>query len=194
LLVPKLNQGHPQLLHFLVSPNFGVMQTTFANQNSDGSFEPARIQRRSIAGSKQKRWLDVTPAVSIFNRVKTCASASRSRLQTAVWLLVCAAFVGLAPNARSQETNTNSVASKNAPQVKAAPANPAPEKTRPAAHQLTGAELYSMHCNRCHPERYPTERTAAQWKTILLHMRVRANLPAEHARIILKYLQENSGR
>lgn len=51
-----------------------------------------------------------------------------------------------------------------------------------------------MHCNRCHPERYPTERTAAQWRTILLHMRVRANLPAEHARTILKYLQENSGR
>lgn len=60
--------------------------------------------------------------------------------------------------------------------------------------QLSGAELYSMHCNRCHPERYPTERTAAQWKTILLHMQVRANLPAGQSRLILKYLQENSGR
>ena len=60
--------------------------------------------------------------------------------------------------------------------------------------KLSGAELYSMHCNRCHPERYPTERTAAQWKTILLHMRVRANLPAEQSRTILKYLQDNSGR
>ncbi|MGZ4965499.1 MAG: hypothetical protein ACXWC8_23340 [Limisphaerales bacterium] len=60
--------------------------------------------------------------------------------------------------------------------------------------KLTGAELYSMHCNRCHPERYPTERTAAQWKTILLHMRVRANLPAKQARTILTYLQDNSGR
>jgi hypothetical protein len=59
---------------------------------------------------------------------------------------------------------------------------------------LSGAELYSMHCNRCHPERYPTERTAAQWNTILLHMRVRANLPAEQARTIRKYLQDNSGR
>ena len=63
-----------------------------------------------------------------------------------------------------------------------------------APRKLSGAELYSMHCNRCHPERYPTERTAAQWKTILLHMRVRANLPAEQARTILKYLQDNSGR
>jgi cytochrome c5 len=69
-------------------------------------------------------------------------------------------------------------------------------KTKPKAapKQLSGAELYSMHCNRCHPERYPTERTAAQWKTIMLHMRVRANLPAEQARTILKYLQDNSGR
>jgi cytochrome c5 len=68
------------------------------------------------------------------------------------------------------------------------------KQAKPAPKKLTGAELYSMHCNRCHPERYPTERTAAQWKTILLHMRVRANLPAEQARTILKYLQDNSGR
>jgi cytochrome c5 len=59
---------------------------------------------------------------------------------------------------------------------------------------LTGAELYSIHCNRCHPERYPTERTAAQWKTIMLHMQVRANIPGSQARMILKYLQDNSGR
>lgn len=63
-----------------------------------------------------------------------------------------------------------------------------------ARRQLTGAELYSIHCNRCHPERYPTERTAAQWKTIMLHMQVRANLPGSQARKILQYLQENSGR
>jgi cytochrome c5 len=68
------------------------------------------------------------------------------------------------------------------------------EKPKAAPKNLTGAELYSIHCNRCHPERYPTERTAAQWKTILFHMRVRANLPAEQARTILKYLQDNSGR
>ena len=60
--------------------------------------------------------------------------------------------------------------------------------------KLTGAELYSIHCNRCHAERYPTERTAAQWKPIMLHMQVRANIPGNQARLILKYLQENSGR
>ena len=71
---------------------------------------------------------------------------------------------------------------------------PPQTNSAPPADQITGAELYSMHCNRCHPERYPTERTAANWKTIMLHMRVRANLPAEQSRLILKYLQENSGR
>ena len=60
--------------------------------------------------------------------------------------------------------------------------------------QYTGAELYAMHCNRCHPERYATERTGAQWKTIMMHMRVRANLPAEQAKAILKFLQEDSGK
>jgi mono/diheme cytochrome c family protein len=58
--------------------------------------------------------------------------------------------------------------------------------------KLSGAEIYSMHCARCHPERYPAERTSAQWRTIALHMRVRVNMPAEHARKLLQYLQENS--
>jgi hypothetical protein len=60
--------------------------------------------------------------------------------------------------------------------------------------KLSGADLYAIHCNRCHPERYATERTAAQWKTLMLHMRVRANLPAEQAKAILKFLQEDSGK
>jgi hypothetical protein len=62
-----------------------------------------------------------------------------------------------------------------------------------AKKKLTGAELYAINCNRCHNERYPTEFTAAQWKTIMLEMRVRANLPAAQAKAILKYLQEDSG-
>ena len=65
------------------------------------------------------------------------------------------------------------------------------QKTSPK--KLTGAELYAINCARCHPERYATEFTSAQWKTIMLHMRVRANLPAAQAKEILKYLQEDSG-
>jgi hypothetical protein len=84
-------------------------------------------------------------------------------------------------------TPTNSVAANvSAPAVDA--------KSAAAKKQLTGAELYSIHCNRCHPERYPTERTGAQWKTIMLHMQVRANIPVKQANLILQYLQDNSGR
>jgi hypothetical protein len=77
-------------------------------------------------------------------------------------------------------------------------ADPKPEKEAKAEKKaqkkaLSGADLYAMHCNRCHPERYATEWNPAQWKTIMLHMRVRANLPASQAKIILKYLQEDAG-
>ena len=67
-----------------------------------------------------------------------------------------------------------------------------PEKT--SEHKgLSGSELYAIHCNRCHSERYPKECQASQWKTLLTHMRVRANLPASQARELLKYLQEECG-
>jgi hypothetical protein len=89
------------------------------------------------------------------------------------------------PQTNSVPATTNSAALKAAASDKKAPKR---------KHQLTGAELYSMHCNRCHPERYPTERTAAQGKPILLPMNLRVNLPPEQAKLILKYLQDNSGR
>src|SRR5450432_2962405 len=61
-----------------------------------------------------------------------------------------------------------------------------PDADKVAAKELlTGAELYSIHCNRCHSERYPTERTAAQWKTIMLHMQIRASIPVSQAKLIL---------
>jgi mono/diheme cytochrome c family protein len=81
--------------------------------------------------------------------------------------------------------------------AQAQPPETKPPVTKPpakkAATNLTGAELYAINCNRCHTERYPTEFTSAQWKTIMMHMRVRANLPAEQADLILKYLQEVRG-
>ena len=89
------------------------------------------------------------------------------------------------PKMDSTPSQTNSVDAKtNSPET-----NSIVAKAR-----LTGAELYSINCNRCHSERYPTERTAAQWKTIMLHMQVRANIPVNQARLILQYLQDNSGR
>ncbi len=58
--------------------------------------------------------------------------------------------------------------------------------------KLTGSELYQIHCSRCHTERYPTEFNSREWQTIMMHMRVRANLPAVQAKEILNYLKEES--
>ena len=77
--------------------------------------------------------------------------------------------------------------------TKPAPA-PAKKAEKKPQKKLSGAELYALHCNRCHPERYASERTEAQWQTILLHMRTRANLPAEQAKAILQFLREDSGK
>ncbi|HEX9046138.1 MAG TPA: hypothetical protein VF988_03855 [Verrucomicrobiae bacterium] len=85
------------------------------------------------------------------------------------------------------DNSTNTVPATVAPE-KSAPVKPIKQK-----HPLSGVELYAIHCNRCHPERYPVEMNSAEWQTIMLHMRVRANLPADQARAIMKYLQEEAG-
>lgn len=68
---------------------------------------------------------------------------------------------------------------------------PAPEAKAPG---LTGVELWTIHCNRCHTYRGPNEFTAAHWQNIVMHMRVRANIPAAQAREILKFLQQGAGK
>lgn len=59
---------------------------------------------------------------------------------------------------------------------------------------LSGAELWTMNCSRCHMARNPGEFTAAQWRTILRHMRIRANLPASQAKELQKYLEAGAGK
>ena len=115
----------------------------------------------------------------------------KALIQKTFAAIVVIVIGGLASTFCWAQPDLNAAASKtNSVEVKAA----APETKPPAPKkELSGAELYSMHCNRCHPERYPSERTAAQWKTITLHMQVRANIPVEQAKKILKYLQDNSG-
>ena len=112
---------------------------------------------------------------------------------------VTALMIGLPPVLYSADTKSDALQS----QTNSAPAQTNTvtlEAKTPVANniavksQLTGAELYSIHCNRCHPERYPTERTGAQWRTIMLHMQVRANIPVKQAKLILQYLEDNSGR
>ena len=91
----------------------------------------------------------------------------------------------------------NTANSTNAPAAKVSAAQPAAKADKKSAARpaktLSGVELYAIHCNRCHPERYPVELNETQWKTIMLHMRVRAGLPADQTKAIMKYLQEEAG-
>ena len=120
--------------------------------------------------------------------MKTEIGEPPSRLRTLLQFVVCLipAILGLSlicsivvaeDGAKSAQTNA-----------------PPPKAQQKSKKELTGAELYAINCNRCHPERYAPERTEEQWKTIILHMRTRANIPAAQARAILKYLQEDSGK
>jgi mono/diheme cytochrome c family protein len=60
------------------------------------------------------------------------------------------------------------------------------------AKERTGEQLFAINCARCHDARYAPERTDAQWKTIVIHMRTRGRIPADDAKKILKYLQDNN--
>lgn len=73
-------------------------------------------------------------------------------------------------------------------------AKPAKKEAVKERKPLSGAELYAVNCNRCHPERDPSEFTSAQWETMMIYMRVRANLPASHARAITEYLKDQAGQ
>jgi len=103
-------------------------------------------------------------------------------------------YLASAGSAAAGDTNapaaTASVSKANDTQTAAKPDKKA--EARPK-RELSGAELYAIHCNRCHAERYPAEFTDGQWKTLMIHMRVRANLPAKQAKLILEYLQDESG-
>ena len=143
----------------------------------------------------------------LLNPIKTMKwlNSSNRRLRAGISLAVlsAAAYIATivlisAADTRAADTKT---ADTKAADVKAADVttisatpekelDPKPDKKAPV--KFTGAELYAINCNRCHSERYPTERTDAQWQTIMLHMRTRAQLPGKDAKAILKYLQENN--
>jgi cytochrome c1 len=61
-----------------------------------------------------------------------------------------------------------------------------------SAQELKGGEVWDRNCNRCHNYRVIRERTDRQWKLLVNHMRVRANLSGQEAKAVLKYLQEHN--
>jgi len=124
-------------------------------------------------------------SMKIMNRFRSIKPARRSGILLALLApVIFAASIAIVAGA-----DTNAPVAQ-APELKVAAAKPA---KKPEKKKLPGAELYQVHCNRCHAERYPTEFAPAQWRTVMMHMRIRANIPAAQAREILKYLQEDSG-
>jgi len=56
----------------------------------------------------------------------------------------------------------------------------------------SGVQLWSDNCMRCHNSRPPEEFSAAQWETIVNHMRLRANLTGEESREIVAFLKASN--
>jgi len=54
---------------------------------------------------------------------------------------------------------------------------------------LTGEELWSNNCLRCHNIRPPTMYSDAQWDVIVHHMRLRANITGQEQRAIVEFLK-----
>jgi mono/diheme cytochrome c family protein len=123
-------------------------------------------------------------------------SAVRGFMTVGAGMAAMAGLICLASARTAAAGDTNApaatVAAPKAADTKSAAKPDKKTEARPKK-ELSGAELYAIHCNRCHAERYPAEFTDGQWKTLMLHMRVRANLPAKQAKLILEYLQDESG-
>jgi hypothetical protein len=54
---------------------------------------------------------------------------------------------------------------------------------------LSGEELWSNNCLRCHNIRPPTMYSDAQWDVIVHHMRLRANITGQEQRAIVAFLK-----
>ena len=56
---------------------------------------------------------------------------------------------------------------------------------------LSGEELWSNNCLRCHNIRPPTMYNSAQWDVIVHHMRLRANITGQEQRAIVEFLKSS---
>ena len=56
---------------------------------------------------------------------------------------------------------------------------------------LTGEQLWSNNCLRCHNIRPPTMYGNAQWDVIVHHMRLRANITGQEQLAIVEFLKSS---
>lgn len=65
-------------------------------------------------------------------------------------------------------------------------------KPTQAVSDKMGATLWGENCQRCHNLPPPTMYNDDQWKSIVTHMQVRANITKEEATKILDFLQASN--
>jgi hypothetical protein len=62
-------------------------------------------------------------------------------------------------------------------------------KASQASSTQGGAQLWADNCSRCHNVRPPQSYSDAQWETVMMHMRLRADLTGPEQRKITAFLQ-----
>lgn len=67
---------------------------------------------------------------------------------------------------------------------------PTAEEQKKAGLFLKGAKLWPNYCGNCHNPRGPSDRSPVDWDLIMMHMRARANMPADAAEAVLEYLKK----
>lgn len=55
---------------------------------------------------------------------------------------------------------------------------------------VKGAKLWPNYCGNCHNPRGPSDRSPVDWDLTMMHMRARANIPADAAEAILEFLKK----
>jgi cytochrome c5 len=103
-------------------------------------------------------------------------------------LCMLAVAIGLALLASAQDRQSEKPAAAVAPATTAS-ANAGRTRVHDdAAERIEGEKRFKANCGRCHlaPEKFPPRMMA----TILRHMRVRATLTDEDARLILRYMTQ----
>lgn len=57
------------------------------------------------------------------------------------------------------------------------------------AGEPDGAQLWNLHCSRCHNIPDPTDYSADQWEIVGAHMRARAQVDGQEMKKIVAFLQ-----
>lgn len=99
-------------------------------------------------------------------------------------LLFCAALLFSSPIVTSAaEDGVKEVSMKS---------EESPESDSKAGNFMRGITLWKNNCARCHGMRDPKDFNDFQWEVIMAHMKVRAGLPGQDVRDILKFLQQSN--